>query len=63
MRYSYRTQTLNYTDKENAADGLTASVSMPYYMGTVNAVLDTRLGEAESKVMVLYVPSDKWDGD
>ena len=63
VRYSYRTQTLNYTDKENAADGLTASVSMPYYMGTVNAVLDTRLGEAESKVMVLYVPSDKWDGD
>ena len=63
VRYGYRTQTLQYTDKSNAAAGLTAALSMPYYMGTVNAVLNTRLGEAESKVMVLYVPDDKWDGD
>jgi len=63
VRYGYKTQTLRYTDKSNAADGLTATLSMPYYMGTVNAVLNTRLGEAESKVMVLYVPSEKWDGD
>ncbi len=63
VRYGYKTQTLHYTDKSNAAAGLTAALSMPYYMGTVNAVLDTRLGEAESKVMVMYVPSDKWDGD
>ncbi len=63
VRYGYRTQTLRYTDKDNAAEGLTATLSMPYYMGSVNAVLSTRLGEAESKVMVLYVPSDKWDGD
>ncbi|MBR5640598.1 MAG: S-layer homology domain-containing protein [Firmicutes bacterium] len=63
VRYGYKTQTLRYTDKSNAAEGLTATISMPYYMGSVNAVLNTRLGEAESKVMVLYVPSDKWDGD
>ena len=63
VRYGYKTQTLRYTDKDNAAEGLTATLSMPYYMGSVNAVLNTRLGEAESKVMVLYVPSDKWDGD
>ena len=63
VHYSYKTQTLRTTDKENAAEGLTATLSMPYYMGSVNAVLNTRLGEAESKVMVLYVPSDKWDGD
>ena len=63
VRYSYKTQTLRYTDKSNAAEGLTATLSMPYYMGSVNAVLNTRFGEAESKVMVLYVPSDKWDGD
>ena len=63
VRYSYKTQTLRYVDKSNAAEGLTVTLSMPYYMGSVNAVLNTRLGEAESKVMVLYVPSDKWDGD
>ncbi|MBR0516586.1 MAG: S-layer homology domain-containing protein [Firmicutes bacterium] len=63
VRYGYRTQTLRYTDKDNAAEGLTATLSLPYYMGSVNAVLNTRLGEAESKVMVLYVPTDKWDGD
>ena len=63
VRYGYKTQTLRYTDKENAAEGLTATLTMPYYMGSVNAVLTTRLGEAESKVMVLYVPSEKWDGD
>ena len=63
VRYGYKTQTLRYTDKDNAAEGLTATLSMPYYMGSVDAVLNTRLGEAESKVMVLYVPSDKWDGD
>ena len=63
VRYGYRTQTLRYTDKSNAAEGLTATLSLPYYMGSVNAVLNTRLGEAESKVMVLYVPTDKWDGD
>ncbi|MBQ1580652.1 MAG: hypothetical protein IIZ86_05945, partial [Firmicutes bacterium] len=63
VRYGYRTQTLRYTDKDNAAEGLTATLSLPYYMGSVNAVLNTRLGEAESKVMVLYVPTDKWDWD
>ena len=63
VRYGYKTQTLYYTDKYNAAEGLTASINMPYYMGSVNAVLNTRLGEVESKVMVLYVPDDKWDGD
>ena len=63
VRYGYKTQTLRYTDKNNAEQGLTASLSMPYYMGSIDAVLNTRLGEAESKVMVLYVPSDKWDGD
>ena len=63
VRYGYRTQTLHDTDKSNAAEGLTAMLTMPYYMGSVNAVLNTRLGEAESKVMVLYIPTDKWDGD
>ena len=63
VRYGFKTQTLTYTDKSNASAGLTADVSLPYYMGSVNAVLNTRLGEAESKVMVLYIPSDKWDGD
>ena len=62
-RYGYKTTTLRYTDRTNAADGLTATLSVPYYMGTVNAVLNTRLGEAESKVIVLYVPSEKWEGD
>ena len=63
VKYGYRTQTLKVTDRSMSAQGLTASVSLPYYMGSVDAVLNTRLGEAESKVMVLYVPSDKWDGD
>ena len=63
VRYGYKTQTLRYVDKSNAAEGLTVTLSLPYYMGSVNAVLNTRLGEAESKVMVLYVPTEKWDGD
>ena len=63
VRYGYKTQTLRYVDKSNAAEGLTVTLSIPYYMGSVNAVLNTRLGEAESKVMVLYVPTEKWDGD
>jgi hypothetical protein len=63
VRYGYKTQTLNDTDRSNAAEGLTVSLSVPYYMGTVDAVLETRLGEAESRVLVLYVPNDKWDGD
>lgn len=63
VQYGYRTQTLRTTDRSMAAEGLTAAVSLPYYMGAVNAVLNTRLGEAESKVMVMYVPTEKWDGD
>ena len=30
VRYGYRTQTLQYTDKSNAAAGLTAALSMPF---------------------------------
>ncbi len=63
VQYAYRTQTLRVTDRSMASEGLTAAISVPYYMGTVNAVLNTRLGEAESQVMVLYVPTEKWDGD
>ena len=63
VQYGYKTRTLTYTDKDYAAYGLTAALTIPNYLGSVDAVLETRLGVAESSVLVLYIPSDKWDGD
>lgn len=61
--YGYRTESYTETDRSYRAQGLTARVSVPYYLGTLTEKLNTRLGETESEVVVMYVPSSKWDGN
>ena len=67
VSHSYKTTTLQgYADSSvNPYDsyGLRLRYKMPNYLGTVSAVLETTEGTAQSDVIVLYVPDDKWDGD
>ncbi|MCQ2561850.1 MAG: S-layer homology domain-containing protein [Clostridia bacterium] len=63
VKYGYKTETYTEMDRSYREQGLTVKISIPYYLGTINEKIDTRLGEAESDILVLYVPSSKWDGN
>ncbi len=62
-KYGYRTETFSETDRTYRSLGLITRVTLPYYLGKVNAVIRTLYGIAESEVRVIYAPNDKWDGD
>jgi len=67
VSYSYKTTTLqDYVDDSlNPYDamGLRLRYKMPNYLGVLQAELNTTEGIAQTDVVVLYVPNEKWDGD
>lgn len=63
VKYSYETKSFSETDRTYKNQGLIARLTLNNYLGSVDAKLTTRFGAADSKVMVIYIPTDKWDGD
>jgi len=57
----YETKTLKVADSTNQTDALTATLTLPNYLGSVEAVLETVQGTASATVQVVYLPNDKWD--
>jgi len=57
----YETKTLKIGDPTNQADVLDATLTLPNYLGSVEAVLETVQGTANAAVQVVYLPNDKWD--
>ena len=67
VTYSYKTAKLTeFADSSvNPYDayGLRIKVSVPNYLGSIEAELETTEGSGTADVMVIYVPDEKWDGD
>lgn len=61
--YRYETRTWRFTDTFNEYPELVGTVTIPNYIGSVDAVLDTTEGTADATVHVVYLPNDKWDDD
>jgi hypothetical protein len=61
--YRYKTRTLKITDEINQAPELVATLTVPNYIGSVEAVLETAEGTAHATVHVVYLPNDKWDDE
>ena len=66
VTYSYKTAKLSeFADGSvNPYDGygLRFKLSVPNYLGTIEAQLETSEGSGTADVMVVYVPDEKWDG-
>ena len=62
-KYGYRTETFSETDRSFRPQGLITKLTLPYYLGKIDAIIRTPYGIAESEVKVIYAPNDKWDGD
>ncbi len=57
----YETETLKIADPTNQVSALNAILTLPNYLGSVEAVLETVQGTANATVQVVYLPDDKWD--
>jgi hypothetical protein len=57
----YETETLKIADSTNQVSTLNATLTLPNYLGSVEAVLETVQGTANATVQVVYLPNDKWD--
>ena len=60
---TYRTETKKISDTTNTVSSIKATLTVPNYIGSVKATLDTSEGSGDFDVAVVYVPNSKWDGD
>ena len=57
----YTTETKKTTVSAEGAPSVRATLTVPGYLGSLSATLNTAEGSGDFDVIVVYVPSDKWD--
>lgn len=58
----YKTTTLRMNDQTNQIEGITARLTLPNYIGSVDVTLETLQGTTNATVQVVYLPNVMWDG-